>query len=51
MNINYTIEVPNEYSANLWKLLTDNFNITLTKMQHSPNCEVLYVDLNITESK
>lgn len=51
MNINYTIEVPNECSANFWKLLTDNFNIILTKRQHSPNCEVLYVELKIIESK
>lgn len=51
MNINYTIEVPNEYSADLWKLLKDNFNVILTKRQHSPNGEVLYVELKIIESK
>lgn len=51
MNINYTIEVPNEYSANLWKLLTNNFNVILTKKQHSLNGEILYVELKIIESK
>ena len=51
MNINYTIEVPNEYSADLWKLLKDNFNIILTKRQHSSNGEVLYVELKIIEPK
>lgn len=51
MSVNYDIEVPNEYSADLWKLLTDNFNIILTKRQHSPNGEVLYVELKIIESK
>lgn len=51
MSVNYNIEVPNEYSADFWKLLTDNFNVILTKRQHSPNCEVLYVELKIIESK
>ena len=51
MNINYTIEMANEYSADFWKLLTDNFNVILMKRQHSPNCEVLYVELKIIEPK
>lgn len=51
MSVNYNIEVPNEYSADFWKLLTDNFNVILTKRQLSPNGEVLYVELKIIESK
>lgn len=31
MTMKYKIEVPNEYSADFWKVLTDNFNIILTK--------------------
>ncbi len=51
MTVKYNIEVPNEYSADFWELLTDNFNVILTKRQHSPNGEVLYVELKIIESK
>ena len=48
MTVKYTIEVPNECSAELWKLLTGNFNVILTKRQHSADGEILYVELKIT---
>ena len=51
MNINYTIDVPNEYSADFWKLLTDNFNVILTKKQHSINGEKLHIELKILDTK
>ena len=47
MIVKYKIEVPNELSADFWKLLTENFNIVLTKRQYSIDGETLYVDINI----
>ena len=47
MIVKYKIEVPNELSAEFWKVLTENFNIVLTKRQHSIDGETLYVDINI----
>ena len=47
MTVKYTIEVPNECSANLWKLLTENFNVILTKRQHSLDGETLCIELKI----
>ena len=51
MTIKYTIEVPNECSANLWKLLTENFNVILTKRQHSIEGEIINIDVKITDIK
>ena len=45
--VKYTIEVPNECSADLCKLLIEKFNIILTKRQHSADCEILYIELEI----
>ena len=47
MTVKYYIEVPNECSADLCKLLTKNFNIVLTKRQHSVDGEKLYIELRI----
>lgn len=47
MTVKYSIEVPNECSADLWKLLTKNFNVILTKRQHSAASEILYIELKI----
>ena len=47
MTVKYYIEVPNECSADLWKLLTENFNVFLTKRQHSADGEKLYIELEI----
>ncbi len=47
MTVKYTIEVPNECSADLWKLLTENFNVILTKRQHSADGEILHIELKI----
>lgn len=43
----YTIEVQNECSADLWKILTKNFNVILAKRQHSIDGEILYIELKI----
>ena len=47
MTAKYNIEVPNEYSADLWKLLTENFSVILTKRQHSTDGKILYIELEI----
>ena len=48
MTVKYTIEIPNECSAELGKLLTEKFNVILTKRQHSADSEILYIELKIT---
>ncbi len=48
MTVKYTIEVSNECSAELWKLLTEYFNVILTKRQHSADGSILYIELEIT---
>ena len=48
MTVKYTIEVHNECAAELWKLLTEKFNVILTKRQHSIDGEKLYIELKIT---
>lgn len=47
MTVKYSIEVPNEFSTSFWKLLTENFNVVLTKRQHSADGEILYIELEI----
>ena len=43
MTVKYKIEVPNELSADFWKILTENFNIVLTKRQHSIDGEKINI--------
>lgn len=47
MTVEYTIKVPNECSADLWKLLTEKFNVILTKRQHSADGKILHIELKI----
>lgn len=47
MIVTYSIEVPNECAADLWKLLTENFNVILIKRQHSADGEKLYIESEI----
>lgn len=47
MTVKLSIEVPNEFSANFWKLLTENFNVVLTKRQHYADGEILQIELKI----
>ena len=51
MTVKYTIEAPDEYSADIWKLLTEKFNVTLNKRQHSVDGKILYIDTKITDIK
>jgi len=47
MTMKCTIEVPNEHFACLWKLLTENFNVILTKRQNSADGEILHIEMKI----
>lgn len=47
MTVKYTIKVSDDCSADLWKLLTENFNVILNKRQHSTDGETLYIELEI----
>ena len=50
MTLKYNIEVPSEYSAELWKALTNKFNVILTKRQHSIDGEKIYIELKISRN-
>ncbi|MBQ8229015.1 MAG: hypothetical protein IJZ88_08405 [Clostridia bacterium] len=51
MIVKYKIEVPNELSADFWKALTENFNIILTKKQHSIDGEIINIYVTVTDTK
>ena len=51
MIVNYKIEVPNEFSADFWKVLTEKFNIILTQKQHSIDGETVNIDVTVTDTK
>lgn len=51
MIVKYKIEVPNEFSADFWELLTEKFNIILTKKQHSTDGETISIDVTVTDTK
>ncbi len=51
MMVKYNIEVPNKCSAEFWKDLTEKFNISLIKRQHTLNGENLYIELKIIDLK
>ena len=47
MTVKYSIAVSNKHSAELWTLLTENFNDILTKKQHSADGEILRIEVKI----
>lgn len=51
MMVKYKIEVPNELSADFWKVLTENFNIILTQKQHSIDSETINIDVTVIDAK
>ena len=51
MSTKYYIEVSDEYAANLWEILTENFNIILTKRQHSLDGSDCHISIIITDIK
>ena len=51
MIVKYKIDVSNEFSAEFWKILTENFNAVLTKKQHSIDGETINIDVTVIDSK
>lgn len=51
MMVKYKIEVPNKLSADFWKVLNENFNIVLTKRQHSIDGERINIDVKVINIK
>ncbi len=51
MMVKYKIEVPNEFSADFWKVLTEKFNIVLTKKQHSIDGETINIDITVIDTQ
>lgn len=51
MMVKYKIEVPNEVSADFWKVLTEKFNIILIKKQHCIDSEKINIDVKVINSK
>ena len=51
MIVKYKIEVPNEVSADFWKVLTEKFNIILIKKQHCIDSEKINIDVKVINSK
>ena len=47
----YKTEVPNVFSADFWKVLTEKFNIILTQKQHSIDGETINIDITVTYTK
>ncbi len=51
MKVTYKIEIESKLSAQLWKLLTENFNCVLEKRQHSVDGESMHIQLKIISQK
>ena len=51
MIVKYKIDVSNEFSAEFWKILTENFNAVLAKKQHSIDGETINIDVTVIDSK
>lgn len=51
MSVDYKIEMPDNYSAALWKLIMDNFNVIVNRMQHYIDSEDLHIELKIIDGK
>ncbi len=45
MGVIYKIEVENDFSADVWKTITDKFHCVFEKKQHTLDCETLNVQL------
>ena len=51
VSVKYSIEMPDNCSADFWKILTNEFNAVLISRKHSIDGEVLYVEVKIIDSK
>ena len=51
MSVKYSIEMPDNCSADFWKMLTNEFNALFISRKHSMDGETLYVEVKILDSK
>lgn len=51
MSTKYYIDISNEYASNLWEMLTEFFNVILTKRQHSLDGSDCHISIIITDIK
>ncbi len=51
MSVKYSIEMPDNCSANFWKILTNEFNVVLISRKHTIDGESLCVEVKILNSK
>ena len=51
VSVKYNIEMPDNCSANFWKILTNNFNAVLISRKHTIDGKTLCVEVKILDSK
>lgn len=51
MSVKYSIEMPDNCSADFWKILTNEFNVVLISRKHTIDGETLCVEVKILDSK
>ena len=51
MSVKYSIEMPDDCSADFWKILTNEFNAVLISRKHTIDGESLCVEVKILDSK
>ena len=51
VSVKYSIEMPDNCSANFWKILTNEFNVVLISRTHTIDGESLCVEVKILNSK
>lgn len=49
MSVKYNIQIDKKLSPILWKMLTENFNCIVDKIQHSENGEELNIFINAND--
>ena len=49
--IYYHIEIPRQLSGSFWRLMAENYELNVTRRQHSPNGKDLSIELKVTKSK
>ena len=51
MSVKYSTEMPDNCSADFWKILTNEFNVVLISRKHTIDGETLCVEVKILDSK
>ncbi len=47
----YHIEIPRQLSQSLWKLLEENYDLIITRQQHTPDGKDLHIELKVAKAK